>query len=229
VLLVLSAKTPAALADQARQFAEQLPADASLADIAYTAAVGRAALPQRLALVVEQRATLQHQLRTFAQQGQADQVHQALAASDYSVAWLLGGQSESCRGAGRALYQHCAAFRQRLDETLQVAQDYWPVDLRRVLWEDAAAWQHVDAQPALVVLQVALGRTWRDLGLEPRLLLGHSLGEYAAACLAGVLTLPDTLRLVTTRAQLLRDHCVAGGMLAPEALDAFREVAQQVT
>ncbi|MHB8974801.1 MAG: type I polyketide synthase, partial [Pirellulaceae bacterium] len=241
VLLVLSAKTPTALREQARQFAEQLPADASLADIAYTAAVGRAALPQRLALVVEQRATLQHQLRTFAQQGHADQVRQALAASDYSVAWVLGGPSAQGCGAGRTLAQHCAAFRQRLDETLQVARDSWPSDLRRVLWEDAAAWQHVEVQPALVVLQVALGRTWRDLGLEPRLLLGYGLGEYAAACLAGVLTLADTLRLVTARAQVLRDHSETGGMpavseaddavrsqLSPAALDAFHAVAQQL-
>ena len=187
------------------------------------------------------RATLQHQLRTFAQQGHADQVHQALAASDYSVAWVLGGPSAQGCGAGRTLAQHCAAFRQRLDETLQVARDSWPSDLRRVLWEDAAAWQRGEVQPALVVLQVALGRTWRDLGLEPRLLLGYGLGEYAAACLAGVLTLADTLRLVTARAGAPR-ALGAGGMptvseaddavrseLSPAALDAFHAVAQQLT
>jgi acyl transferase domain-containing protein len=107
-----------------------------------------------------------------------------------------------------------------LDETLAAAAPYWPDDLRRVLWDDDEAWHRVDAQPALVALQIALGRYWRAVGLEPRLLLGHSLGEYAAACLAGVLTLSDTLRLVCARAQLLRDRCAPGRMLvvlAPEA------------
>ena len=98
-LLVLSAHTPTALAAQARQLAAHGP-DAPLADIAYTAAVGRAALPQRLALVAAQRADAQRALETFARDGQAPQVLAGQAVGDGAVALLFAGQGGAHRGAG---------------------------------------------------------------------------------------------------------------------------------
>ncbi len=115
------------------------------------------------------------------------------------MALVFGGQGGHVLGAGRALYQQSATFRQLLDQTLEQAAAYWPRDLRSVLWEEEALWDQVDIQPALFCLQVSLARLWKHYGLRPSVVLGHSLGEYAAACQAGVFSLADGLRLVTTR------------------------------
>ena len=129
------------------------------------------------------------------------------------MALVFGGQGGHVLGAGRALYQQSATFRHLLDQTLEQAAAYWPHDLRRVLWEEEALWDQVDIQPALFCLQVSLARLWNHYGLRPSAVLGHSLGEYAAACQAGVFSLPDGLQLVTTRARLMRELPTAGGML----------------
>ncbi len=199
-LLVLSAKTPTALAAQARQYAEvvaQLP----LHDLCYTAAVGRAHFPYRLAVTADDPQALQQSLQQFAQQGDgARELRHGHSQRECAVALVFGGQGGHVLGAGRALYQQSATFRQLLDQTLEQAAAYWPHDLRRVLWEEAALWDQVDIQPALFCLQVSLARLWKHYGLRPSAVLGHSLGEYAAACLAGVFSLSDGLQLVTTRA-----------------------------
>ena len=135
-------------------------------------------------------------------------------------------------GAGRALYQQSATFRQLFDQTLEQAAADWPHDLRHVLWDEAARWDQVEIQPALFCLQVSLARLWNHYGLRPSAVLGHSLGEYAAACQAGVFSLPDGLRLVTTRARLMRQLPTAGGMLVvwaePARVRTLLEPWQQV-
>ena len=216
-LLVLSAHTPTALAAQARQLAAHWP-DAPLADIAYTAAVGRAALPQRLALVAAQAPTRSERWRPSPATVRPRRSSPVRRSETAPWRCSSAGQGGASRARAAPWRQHSPTFRALLSETLAAAAAYWPHDLRRVLWDDDDAWHRVDAQPALVVLQIALGRYWRAVGLEPRLLLGHSLGEYAAACLAGVLTLSDTLRLVSP-AQLLREHCSRphAGRLGAEA------------
>ncbi len=212
-LLVLSAKTPTALTAQARQYAQvvqQLP----LADLCYTAAVGRAHFPYRLAVPAEDPRQLYQALQQFGQQeGTPPELQQGQIARECTVACVFGGQGGQVRGAGRALYQQNGTFRTLLEQTLEQASGYWPRDLRPVLWEEPADGQQVDIQPALFCLQVSMARLWQHYGLRPRAVLGHSLGEYAAAWLAGVFSLDAALRLVTTRARLLSGLPTAGAML----------------
>ena len=220
VLLVLSAKTPTALAAQARQYAHQLP-PAALAEIAYTASVGRRAFSVSTGGG-----------RRAARAGAADAAGVCRAAggrrprragrsggprllAGHALCWP--GRSPARRGC--AVYQRSGPFRQAWEACRTAAADYWPVDISVLLWDDrpASLEQQVDAQIVAFCLQVAWARHWQAWGLEPRAVLGHSLGEYAAAHLAGVFSLADALRLVSARARLLRDQAAPGGMLAVRA------------
>ncbi len=215
-LLLLSAKTATALAAQARQFA-QAARHHALPDLCYTAAVGRTHFPLRLALRAHDPQQVQQALEQFAQHQQAPQLWHGQSQRPCRLAWVFGGQGPLLLGAGRALYEHHPMFRQLLDQACQCAASSWNRDLRSVLWQDATLWQQVDIQPALFCLQVSLGRLWQHYGLTPSAVLGHSLGEYAAACLAGVFSLAEGLQLVTTRARLMQALETPGGMLVVRA------------
>jgi acyl transferase domain-containing protein/SAM-dependent methyltransferase/acyl carrier protein len=187
VLLVLSAKTAPALAEQAAQWARVLTPDAPLADIAYTAAVGRAALAYRLAVIGDTPHTLQEQLQQFAQTHSASQVLQAVAAAEHRVAWIIG-KTPLHAGAGDALAMYCPRFRQHWEAARQECGDIL-----------SAATPNETPDATLtpeqhLVLQVALGRFWLAMGVTPCWIVGLGQGELAAACLAGVLSLPAALR-----------------------------------
>ena len=165
-------------------------------------------------MVAHDPGQLQHALTQFAQQQQVPGLLQGQTRRDCAVAWVFGGQGVHAPGVGQQLYQQDGTFRQLLDDVCAVAADYWPVDLRHILWEDATRWEQVDIQVALVGLQISLARLWRHYGLAPSAVLGHSLGEYAAACLAGVFSLSDAFHLVSTRARLMDQLPTPGRMLA---------------
>ena len=122
---------------------------------------------------------------------------------------------------GRALYQSESRFRAEIDECSQVLKPHLGVDLRTILYPPesalAAAQQQITqtaiTQPALFVIEYALARLWTAWGIQPAAMIGHSLGEYVAACLAGVFTRDDALRLLARRARLMQD-LPSGSMLA---------------
>ena len=212
-LLTLSGKTAAALSSQARRYASALPA-CRLADICYTAATGRAHFPHRLALPASDRSELQRQLLEFAAGGVCEGVISGQAEREFSLTMLFGGQGGRHVGVGRSLYERDGTFRRELDRCQEVLSVYWPRRLETILWGDPVWWEKVDVQPALFCLQYCLGRLWESWGVEPAAVVGHSLGEYAAACLSGVFSLEDALKLVTSRARLLDELCVEGQMVA---------------
>lgn len=159
----------------------------------------------------------------------------ALARRDRPMAWLFAGVGDQYPGLAAGLYAALPEFRARLDECLSLARGHG-LDLRPVLYPpDAPAGRSPDlaalldrksdtepihrtelAQPLLFAVQYALAKTWQALGPTPSALLGYSVGELAAACVAGVFSLPDALALVVTRARLI-DRLPRGGMLAAAA------------
>lgn len=213
-LLVLSARSAAALEAAGERLADHLarePAQ-SLADVAWTLQAGRRAFEHRRVVVACDRAQAIERLRTGAR-ASADNVHKG---GERPVAFLFSGQGSQYPGMGAALYHSAPAYREAVDRCAEVLRTPLGIDLRTVLFahaDDPAIHQTRLAQPALFVTEYALACLWQRLGVQPAAMLGHSIGEYAAAHLAGVMSLEDALLLVTERGRLMQ-AMPAGGMAA---------------
>lgn len=223
-VVTLSAKTPSALESSTRALAQRLArVPLPLADVAYTLHVGRGRFRHRRALVCRDVA------ETAAALAAVDPSRIVSAAADTeepAVVFMFPGQGAQFLAMGREVYRHEAVFREEVDRCADVLRGRVGFDLERVLFRDAdgAAWLEETAlvQPALFVTEYALARQLVEWGIRPRFMIGHSLGEYVAACLSGVLTLEDALELVTMRGRLMQ-ALGEGAMLAvaapPEALE----------
>ncbi|MDK3158297.1 SDR family NAD(P)-dependent oxidoreductase [Kamptonema cortianum] len=207
-LLALSAKTEAALERATANLGEYLhqQPDLDLADVAYTLHLGRRAFEYRRFAVVSNRADAIQQLGSLTT-GCAD--------SNPSVVFMFTGQGSQYANMGRELYEKEAIFRETCDRAFCFLQSHCGLDLRSRLYSDAAEQlqQTAIAQPALFVVEYALAQLWMSWGIQPAALIGHSIGEYVAATLAGVFSLEDALTLVTRRGQLMQQQ-PPGAMLA---------------
>ncbi|QSX77689.1 non-ribosomal peptide synthetase/type I polyketide synthase [Agrilutibacter solisilvae] len=212
-LMVLSARTPAALGCAAARLADHLEADpgCSLADVAWTLAVGRKAFPHRLAFVADDVAGALAQLRG----PEAAATTRGRPAREGDVVFLFPGQGATYPGMGRALYESEPAFRAAFDACADVLSAELGIDLRDSMFSDdpEALLPTAIMQPATFVIEYSLAQAWMSHGLTPAAMIGHSVGEFVAATLAGVLALPDALRLVARRGALMQAQ-PAGGMLS---------------
>jgi phthiocerol/phenolphthiocerol synthesis type-I polyketide synthase E len=210
-LLPLSARTPAALAQVAARLAAHLEATgADLPDVAHTLQVGRRALSYRATVVCADVAGAIAGLRELTPVP-------AVAGAADGVVFLFPGQGSQYAGMARGLYRALPVFRAALDECAEPLAPLLERDLRDLLFDDgpgAALLDRTDlTQPALFAVEYALAQQWLRWGVRPAALAGHSVGEYVAACLAGVFSLADGLRLIAARGRLMQ-ATPRGGMLA---------------
>jgi acyl transferase domain-containing protein/acyl carrier protein len=233
-LLLLSARRPAALDSATARLARHLGDHPALdpADVAFTLASGRRAFDHRRILVCrtldEAAEALDGALGAGQGQRRAPRVHTSAGEpSTCSVAFMFSGQGSQYVDMAAEIYRGEPVFREQVDRCAVLLQPQLNLDLRGLLYpaEDQAASAHerlkqtAIAQPALFVVEMALAQLWISWGVRPEALIGHSLGEYAAACVAGVWTLEDALTLVAARAELMQRQPV-GSMLTvslPEA------------
>jgi amino acid adenylation domain-containing protein len=204
-LLRLSARTPAALQSSIERLAAHLERhpQLDLADVAHTLDVGRREFAQRSFVVASSTADAVKQLR------EADGARariRAVPGAEPSTVLVFPGQGAQYAGMGRDLHAHDPFFRQAFDECLDALNGTIRFDLRSLMFgDDAAALAQTEVtQPATFCLEYALARSWLARGIEPAAMIGHSVGEFAAAVLAGVMSLRDGARLVARRGALMQ-------------------------
>lgn len=219
-VLPLSAQNAAALQQAGQQLGrhfEALP-DQPLADIAHTLQSGRRAMPLRAAIVANGHAMAAQAL--LSPEGGFEQVMRAPAAAP-EVAFLFPGGGTQHANMGAALYRDDPVFRGEVDRCCALLEGAMGMDLRELLYPAAGMEAEADrklacieyTQPMLFIVEYAMARAWMARGVQPAVMLGHSLGEYVAASLAGVFSLEDALRIVTARGRLMQSM-PAGAMTA---------------
>ena len=219
-LLTFSAKTESAADRAVANLAAYLhdQPELSLADVAFTCQTGRQPFSHRRALVVEDTPA---SIASFAG-GERKHLAAGLAPKTAPpVVFMFSGQGSQYINMGRDLYEHEPVFREALDQCAQHLQQPLGIDLRQALYprdeEKEAASARLNetwlTQPALFSIEYALARWWMSFGIAPEAMVGHSIGEYVAACLAGVFSLEDALAIAAFRGRLMYD-LPAGSMLA---------------
>ncbi|TGB19163.1 amino acid adenylation domain-containing protein [Streptomyces palmae] len=194
-----------------------------LGDVARSLATTRTHFRRRLVLTAKDKGELLDRLASFARTGElpAESVRTGNHTEDPRLALLFTGQGSQLAGMGRELYEVYPVFREALDA---IAAHFTELDkpLLQVVWaedgsEESSLLHRTDyTQPALFALEVALWRLWESWGVRPELLLGHSIGELAAAHVAGMLDLPDACRLVAARGRLMQALPSRGAMVSLE-------------
>lgn len=238
-LLPLSAKDEGALKALATAYQRALSNQSSvdLADVCFTAGVGRSHFDYRLAITASSTEQLQQHLNSFLKGEDSGNWTKGTVTTRKrpKVAFLFTGQGSQYIDMGRELYETQPVFRTALDRCDQVLQSsYLQQSLLSVLYsEKAEGFEEIDllinqtayTQPALFALEYALAQLWKSWGVEPSVVIGHSVGEYAAACVAGVFSLEDGLKLMIARARLMQALPLNGKMAVVFAQQRQVEVA----
>ncbi|WDM16620.1 acyltransferase domain-containing protein [Streptomyces lavenduligriseus] len=224
---VLSAKSAAALraqADRLRAFVTASP-DHDVTEIGRSLATTRTLLGHRAVLIAEDTEEFVRRLGFLAEGQPAGNLVQG-TASGGGVGFLFSGQGAQRLGMGRALHQAFPVFADALDEVCQRLEPLLGRSLKQVMWaargsaEARLLDQTAHTQAALFAVEVALFRLLHHYGLRPDAVMGHSVGELAAAHVAGVLSLTDACTLVAARGRLMQDLPPGGAMIAVEAAES---------
>ncbi|MGV9775614.1 SDR family NAD(P)-dependent oxidoreductase [Streptosporangium sp. NPDC003464] len=214
-LLQVSAKTATALDAAVERLAGHLEShgDLALADVAHTLRVGRQEYSHRAAVVATDRADAVTALRERKRRRKGE-----AGPTPPAVAFLFSGQGAQYAGMGAELYRAEPVFAAAVDECADLLTEHLGLDLRDLMFGTAPDAEETlrqtrYTQPALFTVEYALARLWRSWGVRPAAMIGHSIGEYVAATVAGVFTLADAVRLVAARGALMQSM-PAGAMLA---------------
>lgn len=232
--LVWSARTSSALGNATQNLFNFIRdhEEVDLADVAYTLQVGRKVLPQRSVLVCRDRDDALEAL-------EARDSRRVLVASQEStnrpVVFMFSGQGSQYVNMAAELYRNEAAFRNVVDDCARLLEPHLGCDLREVIYPPALTGHSGNdegrrafadrlnqtqlAQPSLFVVEYALARLWMEWGVHPEAMIGHSIGEYVAACLARVMSLEDALKVVALRGRLMQEMPTGSMLAVPMSVD----------
>jgi acyl transferase domain-containing protein/acyl carrier protein len=221
---VVSARSEEALAAQAARLREHVEGHGSrsLVDLAYSLASSRTHFERRAAVVAGDREQLLAGLDALASATPHPATVEAAARVEGKLVFVFPGQGSQWPGMARGLLEQSPAFRAAIEACARALEPHTDWSLLAVLNEEpgAARLERVDVvQPALFAMMVALAAMWRELGVVPDAVVGHSQGEIAAACVAGALSLDDAARVVALRSRVIAEH------LRPHAQGAMAAVS----
>ncbi|OYE03398.1 hybrid non-ribosomal peptide synthetase/type I polyketide synthase [Nostoc sp. 'Peltigera membranacea cyanobiont' 232] len=208
-LLIISAYNETALKELAQRFHTRLESHPEIGDICHSAAIGRSPLPERLAIVTDTLPELQQKLSAFTDEKTNDNLtfYQRFPVEKQTkIVFLFTGQGACYAGMGHQFYQTQPTFRKYIDKCAEILANHLEHSLQDILFGNQTDLlnQTAYAQPAIFALEYSLAMLWQSWGIEPSLLIGHSVGEYVAACIAGVFSLESGLQLVVKRGQLMQ-------------------------
>jgi phthiocerol/phenolphthiocerol synthesis type-I polyketide synthase E len=232
-LLILSAKTETALQKMTENLASHLLAhpEQNLSDVAYTLKMGRKSFDHCRALVVHDIADAVSKLHS----GDAKSVFSGKSSqSEPSVVFMFPGQGAQFVEMGRGLYDSEPVFQREVDRCANILKKQLDIDIRTILYPETAGCERAAiqinetaiTQPAIFTVEYALARLWLSWGVKPSVIIGHSIGEYAAAVLAETFTLENALALLSSRARLMQ--ALPGGSMLAVRLDG-RSVESMLT
>ncbi|MEM8677428.1 MAG: SDR family NAD(P)-dependent oxidoreductase, partial [Cyanobacteria bacterium P01_G01_bin.67] len=230
-LLTLSAKSETALQDLVRQYQQYFSSFASLKDICYTSSIGRSHYKHRLAITAQSIDDLQQKLMVGANG------IRPVVNNNNKIAFLFTGQGSQYVGMGQELYETEPVFRENCDRCFQILEQYLDVSLKDIIFGEgspkglaplrSASGQQSTinnqqltinetqyTQPALFTIEYALAQLWMSWDVKPSAVMGHSIGEYVAATVAGVFNLEDALKLVAARGRLMQELPSNGSMVS---------------
>ncbi len=219
-LLPLSARSENALKALAKNYVRFIEhSDVSIADICHTAGVGRTHFNYRISVIGKDADEIKTNLEAYTQGKKAAGLKQNDGVlSKPKVVFLFTGQGSQYVGMGKELYDTSPVFRDAMDACDAGLRPYLNESLLELLYsegaDDTRLTQTQFTQPAIFAIEYALAQLWMSWGVIPDKVAGHSIGEYAAACIAGVMSLEDTLRLVAARGRLMQSLPGNGTMAA---------------
>ncbi len=244
-ILTLSAKTEKGLEDLVSSYQKHLETypDLAVADVCYTANTGRKHFKHRLAVIISDQKELAEKL--FDQKTGKEVLGRYSGEFDSGsisskIAFLFTGQGSQYVDMGKQLYETQPTFRQTLDRCEQILQSYLEYSLLEVVYPQDVEKstsnlldQTAYTQPALFAIEYALFKLWESWGIKPTVVMGHSVGEYVAATVAGVFSLEDALKLIAMRGRLMQQLPSGGEMVAviaseSQVIEAIGDYSAQV-
>ena len=221
-ILTLSAKCEPALLELAQRYQELLANNSSLAiaDICFSANTGRSHFQHRIAVIGSDKQELAEKLDKISIRGEATGLFYRKLSNNKTpkIAFLFTGQGSQYINMGRQLYETQPVFRQTLNQCCEILETYLDKPLLEILYGDEASEnvlaQTAYTQVALFAIEYALYKLWQSWGIKPSVVMGHSVGEYVAATVAGVLSLEEGLKLIAHRGRLMQQLPPGGEMLS---------------
>ena len=214
-LLTLSAKNPVALQQLTQRYADYLTdqPEVALADVCFNSNSGRTHFEQRLVLVGSDQGDVIEQLNVWKQKESFSSI-----AVGADIGILFTGQGSQFVSMGQQLYETQPTFKAALEQCAKILDAYIEQPLLDLLYPKERDTSQLDqtayTQPVLFALEYALYQLWRSWGIQPSAVMGHSVGEYVAACVAGVFSLEDGLKLIATRGKLMQQLPTGGAMVS---------------
>jgi len=243
-VLPLSARSSEALMSMAQRYEAWLEAhpEADITDVCFTAGVGRSHFEHRAALVVDSVQGARELLAGLAESRLGPGAVRGVCGDPPKTAWLFTGQGSQYPGMARELFDAEPVFADTVQRCADAVDGMLPRPLLEVIFdtdgdtgtEPEKTLGHTSfAQPALFAIEMGLARLWQSWGIEPDVVLGHSVGQYAAACVAGVFSLEDGARLMAERGRLFGDLPEGGRMVAvfadPQRVERAAEEFPQIS
>ncbi|HRI84532.1 MAG TPA: SDR family NAD(P)-dependent oxidoreductase [Ignavibacteria bacterium] len=219
-IFTLSAKNEKSLMETAGKYLETIAENNfNIEDICYTSSAGRASFNHRLAIVCKDNSDLTAKLTDFISGKNSNGIYKGTVKTNHipKTAFLFPGQGAQFIGMGKELYDTQPLFRKIINRCDEILRDYLLMPLTEVLfYEKDEKLNPINettyTQPALFAIEYALGMLWKSWGVRPDIMMGHSAGEVVAACLAGVFSLEDGLKLAAERGRLMQTMTEEGEM-----------------